>query len=351
MKQCLTKQIYTIQPRVYRLNIFTTNFTTLKLNFGQLKLFFFPIPLNPISIKSPIQQKKTIKIYMCFPGKIILRFLLFILINSVNGQEKENFPQESIPNTEVRLIHSSFVGDDFKISIALPQDYNSSKETYPVLYITDANSGFAAVTQMARVLQWDNEVPKMIIVGIGYPSDSLSRIFRSRDYTPSVVPDSLSFNLPTGGAPKFLRFIKEELMPFIKNNYRTSPIASYAGVSYGGLFGLYVLFHEPSIFQRYVIASPALFFDHRITLKFEEQYASTHPELNAKIFMCAGELEETKSEKNDFKMISTMQLLSRQMLSRHYKNFYLKSRVFSGETHYSIFFSSFGAGLRDVFKP
>lgn len=294
---------------------------------------------------------KAIKNYnMRVSIQITFIFYFISAINPLIAQQTNVYPQEMIPNTEVRFIHSSFVGDDFKISIAFPSDYFSSDSSYAVLYLTDANSGFAGVTQMLRILQWNDEVPKMLIVGIGYSSDSLSGILRSRDYTPTIIPDSMSHHLPTGGASKFVSFIKEELMPFIRKNYRASSDASYAGVSYGGLLGLYILFHEPSIFQRYIIVSPSVWFDNRITLKYAEEYAHAHTYLNAKVFMCVGELEETETGLHGYNMVSNMKLLSNQMLNRHYQNFNLQTHIFSGDTHYSISFPGYSMGLRAIFR-
>src|ERR1043165_7831879 len=108
--------------------------------------------------------------------KLLIRLMLSLLVLNVaaivRAQQANTFPPATIPNTEVRTIHSTVVGDDYRISIALPVDYYSTKSNYPLLYLTDANLLFATITQMQRLMHRGDEVPEMVIVGIGYASDS-----------------------------------------------------------------------------------------------------------------------------------------------------------------------------------
>jgi len=61
------------------------------------------------------------------------------------------------------------------------------------------------------------------------------------------VPDGKKI----GGAKEFLEFIRQELIPFIDNNYPTlKGDSAVNGHSIGGLFGLYVLFNKPDTFNK-----------------------------------------------------------------------------------------------------
>ena len=253
------------------------------------------------------------------------------------------------PETELRHLPSSIVGDEFEIYIALPPDYHATKQAYPVLYFTDANMFFAALTQIARAMLQPGieELRPFILVGVGYRIDSLIQwaTLRSRDLTPTTVPDMF----PTGDGPRFMKFVKEELMPFVKKNYRASTEAAYAGFSYGGLFGLYVLFHEPELFQRYIIASPWMSHDNLITFKYEATYASKHTDLPATVFMCAGALEETVGAVTEVGMLKDLNLLAATLQKRRYPSLKLKTHVFENETHVSVPGASFSRGLRAIF--
>jgi len=77
----------------------------------------------------------------------------------------------TIPNTGVRFVSSDIVGDQFKIWVALPKNYADTTKRYPVVYLLDANIFFGLVTDTARLLQYGEEIPEIVIVGIGYPDD------------------------------------------------------------------------------------------------------------------------------------------------------------------------------------
>ena len=68
------------------------------------------------------------------------------------------------------------------------------------------------VAGSVEVLSRTGQAPHMIIVGI----QSLNR---ERDLTPSHVGDFKE----SGGGPRVLDFIAQELMPYIDRNYRTTP--------------------------------------------------------------------------------------------------------------------------------
>jgi predicted alpha/beta superfamily hydrolase len=137
-------------------------------------------------------------------------------------------------------------------------------------------------------------------------------------------------------------------MPFINKNYRTSADASYAGYSGGGLFGLYVLFHEPDTFQRYIIGSPSIWWGNLVTLKYEADYATKHPNLSARVFMSVGELEERADTTS--KMVTNMKQLAKKLLSRRYTSLHLQTIVFDGETHLSGFSIAICRGLRVIYQ-
>jgi predicted alpha/beta superfamily hydrolase len=252
----------------------------------------------------------------------------------------------SIPNTQVRYIQSSIVGNEYRISIALPSDYSSSDTTYPVLYVTDANANFVVATQILWGLQAVHEVPQVLIVGIGYRTDSLAHLLRSRDLTPTPFTFR-NQKFGSGGGPLFLKFMREELKPFIRKNYRVSSEAAFAGYSYGALFGLYTLFHAPETFQRYFIGSPSLWYDSLITFKYEKQYASTHTDLPAKIFMSVGSLEEAIPLAH---MVTNMKKFADTLQSRHYPNLHLTTHVFEEEKHSTGGPAAFSRGMRVIYQ-
>ena len=246
----------------------------------------------------------------------------------------------------VNNLHSAIVGDDYVISVALPAGYNASHSGYPVLYVTDANSNFAAAVQTVSRMTKKKHLAPTIVVGIGYRTDSLARILRLRDMTPDRDPAIRRSH--AGRSSFFLRFIKEELMPYIRKNYRTSTDAVYAGMAIGGVFGLYVIFHEPETFKGYLIASPSIWYDSLVISKYQKEYTQTHQDLKARVYLSAGGREET--EAGFTRMETNVRQLAALLDSRHYPNLGMQTQVLEGETHFSVFPTALSHGLPYLYK-
>jgi predicted alpha/beta superfamily hydrolase len=268
----------------------------------------------------------------------------------------------TLPDTEVRLLKSSIVNDTYTLHISLPITYANTGRTYPVVYLTDGNGFFPVVRFITEGLSGGLEIPRLIIVGIGYNPEKPREWgrYRERDFLPTNASardasrrqEFTRTGIRRGQAGPFLRFIREELKPFINANYRANPDDStYAGTSYGGLFGLYALFHHPDTFNRYVIGSPAIHHDNRVTLTYESNYAANHNDLPVRVFMSVGEREELDDPLIEplFQFVTNMKTLAKTLQERRYPGLQLTTHVFEDETHVSVVPATFSRGLRVVF--
>jgi tetratricopeptide (TPR) repeat protein len=73
---------------------------------------------------------------------------------------------------------------------------------------------------------------------------------RYRDYLPFDREGN------PAGADRFLRFMVEELMPFVEADYRTADFRILVGPQAGGTFGLYTLTERPETFDAYILNNP-----------------------------------------------------------------------------------------------
>ncbi len=146
----------------------------------------------------------------------------------------ENFPPVTIRDSELRFLKSTLLGKEYKIQVALPVGYAESKETYPVLYLLDADVCFGDITETVRFLAAFRkmariEVPDMIVVGIGYPLDPAKPFeyyagwFSARAKDLTLTKDPTGEYSPSGGANDFMAFIRDDLKPLINSNYRANP--------------------------------------------------------------------------------------------------------------------------------
>mgnify|MGYP001062781890 CR=1 FL=1 len=276
--------------------------------------------------------------------------IIFFVCGVLFAQEQKPIPV-TLHRTEVYQITSKINGVTYPINIAYPGSYFYSEKKFPVVYMLDAYSSFGIVTEMSRLLAFSNELPEVIIVGISSEGGSKEFIYnRARDFTPSridpqLLPDEVKLMTPTsGGADKFLNFIKSELIPFVESKFRCmDDDRTLVGHSYGGLFSFYTLFTQPDIFKRYVIISPAVLWDNDLVLKIENDYSQKSDSLNAVVYTTVGNKESNI-------MIEPWKRLIASIKNHNYKGLVLRDEISPNETHYSIIPYIVTHGLISVFE-
>jgi predicted alpha/beta superfamily hydrolase len=178
-------------------------------------------------------------------------------------------------------------------------------------------------------------VPDAIVVGITYAGaranyDSL----RAIDYTPVAS----RANPGSGGGPRFLDFLKTELIPFVESSYPADPARRVLlGSSLGGIFTLYAMFTEPTLFAGYAAVSPAVTYAESSAFGGEADYARTHRALPTRLFIAVGGAEPLAGPVSEFVA---------QMLGRNYQGLTFESRVAEGERHSGVKPEAFNRGLR-----
>ncbi|MBV6395193.1 MAG: Ferri-bacillibactin esterase BesA [Anaerolineales bacterium] len=273
--------------------------------------------------------------------------------------------------SQTRLMKSKITKRTYRISISLPLasfktsnrswPFDNPLKKYPVVYLTDANCYFGMVTEMTRAMGWCGATTDAIIVGIGYPEDANppeawrdAVVGRTYGFTPAADEATntetskwLGRKVVTGGAPKFLQFIKQELIPAIEKDFPADPKKRViAGHSHGGLFTAYALFNEPTLFNSFLICSPSLYMHDRLILKLEEQYAKRHKRLAAKVYLSVGELEEGSNDT----MVGDLVRLAAMLQSRKHKGLTLRQQIFPDLNHCDVTAPGFQAGLKFALK-
>lgn len=179
------------------------------------------------------------------------------------------YSQISIPSDDagkpfvlgtIHQIQSEVLSEQRTLNIYLPDGYNSDDTTrYAVVYLLDgsADEDFIHITGLYQFnnFAWIDRVPKSIIVGI-------ANVDRKRDFTyPTTIQTDKSSYPTTGHSGEFITFLEKELQPFIEKTYRTNESKTIIGQSLGGLLATEVLLTKPSLFSKYIIISPSLWWD------------------------------------------------------------------------------------------
>ncbi|WP_428659324.1 alpha/beta hydrolase [Runella sp.] len=152
------------------------------------------------------------------------------------------------------------------LNIYLPEGYNKNDTLkYPVIYLLDgsADEDFIHVVGLIQFnnFSWINRVPKSIVVGI-------ANVDRRRDFTyPTTMEGDKKRNKTAGKSEKFIAFLEKELQPYIDHNYKTTNSKTIIGQSLGGLLATEILLKKPTLFNKYIIISPSLWWDNASLLK------------------------------------------------------------------------------------
>lgn len=279
----------------------------------------------------------------------------FAIISCCHATEVKGQDLVSLQNTETHLIYSEQLQQHYLIDVFLPKGYQPKESEfqfpkYPVIYVL--NSRPNAV--MAAMLRHVSEMSREIIIGIdfadedGNPVDSFSAY--TRDLTPTSDSDWMQTSaVESGGrAEDFIQFINNDVKPFVNETYTVNKYnQTLVGHSFGALFGLYVLFNHSDSFNRYVIASPSLWWDDAVTFEFEENYASSHSNMAKKVFLSAGSKEFASGPQG---MIDNARQMAERLNSRNYSDLDLWFKVFEDETHESVVGISIHKGIEAVFQ-
>ncbi|SFB53229.1 alpha/beta hydrolase [Algoriphagus aquimarinus] len=171
----------------------------------------------------------------------------------------------------IRLISEEFeipqLNKTRKVWALLPHDYNSSDETYPVLYLHDAQNLF---NENAAFGNWqidkklavmsDYGIGKIIVIAVEHGESE-----RLQEYNVGKTV------LGAGSGKKYIRFITDTLKPFVDNTYRTKTEREFTGIggsSMGGLVSIFSGLIYPEVFGKLMVFSPSLWVIPKIKLGF-----------------------------------------------------------------------------------
>ena len=175
------------------------------------------------------------------------------------------------------------------ILVYLPGGYRRfSRQRYPVLYLQDGQNVFDAATAFSQI-EWSVDetaqelirkklIEPLIIVAIANTGEE-----RIHEYAPSrgVIDESARRKTRSRGlARNYGRFLIEEVKPFVDRNYRTKREPEFTGLggsSLGGLLTLSLGLWFPEVFQRLVVMSPSVWWDHQIIVKMVEELPDKLP--------------------------------------------------------------------------
>jgi predicted alpha/beta superfamily hydrolase len=168
-----------------------------------------------------------------------------------------------------------------KIWALLPHDYDASEESYPVMYLQDAQNLFNEEAEYGNweidkklAVMSEYKVGKIIVIAVEHAEED-----RIKEYN---VGKTL---LGKGRGKKYIQFLVETLKPYVDSNFRTKKEREFTGIggsSMGALVSIFSGLRYPEVFGKLMIFSPSLWVNPKIKVKDAENSGNT------KIYLYAG---------------------------------------------------------------
>ncbi|WP_232056468.1 alpha/beta hydrolase [Pseudoalteromonas sp. A25] len=222
----------------------------------------------------------------------------------------------------------------YELYVRLPKSYVKGERQYPLVLLNDTSYSIATASGIVHLME-RRDIEDVILVGISYSIGDDPLISRTRDYTPTYAPKetnghSLEAQKHSGKAKQYMHFIAEEVLPLLNKNYRINNNKTvFVGHSFGGLLGANILLNMPELFDHYILGSPSLYYDNKVTFRLEDAYAKKHDSMKANVYMFVGGEEKW--------MVDDMLEFDARLKSRKYKGLNIQSKVLDGLTHFSSF--------------
>lgn len=223
--------------------------------------------------------------------KNIIHLALVLLVTGlVNIANAQDTVLTVTTNSRLDSINSTILHQKRYIQVFLPANYSQgSADKYDVLYVLDGgNWNTGLVTQIQRFVEGQGHMPPTIIV-------SVMGIDRNVELTPTHLESWKG----SGGAPGFLGFIKNELIPHINKNYPSNGDNAIWGHSLSGMFVLYALVNEPNLFKSYIAADPSVWWDDCLVAKMAAAKLPALTDLHATVFISGRQGREFHDMKVD----------------------------------------------------
>jgi predicted alpha/beta superfamily hydrolase len=234
---------------------------------------------------------------------------------------------------------SKVLGETRRLNVYVPPIYRDSASIrLPVLYMPDGGlaEDFLHVAGLVQVLVGNGTMRPFVLVGI-------ENTARRRDLTgPTTNPKDRQIAPHVGGSAAFRRFIRTELMPAVRQRYRTTTEAAIVGESLAGLFVVETFLQEPDLFDTYLAFDPSLWWNNEYLVGQADKLLRAYAGPKKVLYLAASNQPEIADETR--RLAATLRATTNHNITWYYE-------PLPQETHATIYHPAALNAFRTVFKP
>ncbi|MDN8662886.1 alpha/beta hydrolase [Stenotrophomonas indicatrix] len=272
--------------------------------------------------------------------RLIVLSLLLSCVSAAPLMAAEPAPPPAVASPlvigETFTLQSKALGETRRINVYRPQPWGLDPKTpLPVLYMPDGGIGedFLHVAGLVQVLTGNGSMRPFLLVGI-------ENTERRRDMTgPSNVAEDRKIAPRIGGSAAYRDFLRDELMPQVRQRYATTDERALIGESLAGLFVIETLLQEPALFNSYIALDPSLWWNHGALLSGAGKQVPSVARSGARLFLASSGQPELAA--SSARLAALLQQASPATL--------VKYQPLPEETHATIYHPAALQGLRTLF--
>ncbi len=165
--------------------------------------------------------------------------ILFLFSSLVQAQDNITFKKFNSFNLNEERILKIYVPESFQ---------ENDKNTYPVAVIFDGDFLFDVYVANSKLFATRDKAPEQIVVGI-FQNQNEER-YSDCDYSEDT-------GLPNEESSKFYGFVRDELLPYLDDNYPTSLFKTIMGNTLTANFANYFFLEGTPVFNAYININPS----------------------------------------------------------------------------------------------
>ena len=243
--------------------------------------------------------------------------------------------------------YSPILGEKRVMNVYLPENFNevSNEHRYPLIFLSGIHGDqfFLTMSGIVRHLASLERMPQSIIISLHEGNE-----FAPNVYTNGMWDrDMLQFDADTN---KYVKHLKEELLPYFTKHYRAADHRMIVGVSGSSVFPLHALAKEPGLFQAHFFLAaadmmgmgyqPNQTFSGEIVKSFKQQ-----PNRKGHLYFATAQDDLMESPKLRALMSDAITRLS-PLQSADFK---FKAEVIANEGHYDAYIKAMLSGIELVY--
>ena len=240
---------------------------------------------------------------------------------------------------ETFTIDSKILGETRRINVYVPPGYTEGGDVrVPVLYMPDGGiaEDFLHIAGLVQVSVGNGTMRPFLLVGI-------ENTQRRRDLTGPTKNEADKKIAPTvGKSETFRQFIRDELMPQVKQRYRTLDETAIVGESLAGLFVVETFLLESDLFDTYIAIDPSLWWNNQELVRDSAKLLHSRPKLKKTLYLANS--DEKKIAEVTQRFAEVLGKNTASGIQWYYQNM-------RDEKHSTIYHPAALNAFRTVFKP